>query len=278
MPDKIFTISGREEKKYDELSDTEKIERLEEIVQGQRMMETERCVYLSEITGKLRTQLHYILGYADIAADEECDEANLKECLDVITTSANKMAKYLLDLKRRMHEDNFKKITISGMKSWAQILENIGHAIQPVLTPKNLTLTVDYSDVEHMEIETEFFPIYLILWNLIERAVESVNPQGEILVRIRERECETHGIGLFEIRVQDTGMGISEEQQPNVFDTYIKAERKEKMDAAAKEIGLAVVERLAERLGGTVTAESLIGRGSTFTVTLSLRVGKRFSW
>ena len=275
MPERIFTISGEEEKKYEELSDLEKIERLEEIVQGQRMMETERCVYLSEMTGKLRTHLHYILGYADIAADETCDEANLKECLDVITTSANKMAKYLLDLKRRMQEDNFRKITRRERKSWAEILENIGHAIQPVLVPKSLTLTVDYSDVEHMEVETEFFPIYLILWNLIEHAAESSNPQGEILVRVREKECEKAGFGFFEIRVQDTGMGISAEQLPNVFEYYNRAERKEKMEQTAKGIGLAVVKRMVEQLEGTVTAESLIGRGNTFTVLLPLRVEKR---
>lgn len=272
MSEKIFTIIGEEEKKYEELSDLEKLERLEEALQAQRMMEMERCVYLTEMTGKMRRELHYILGYADVAADNMNDHVNLRECLDIITTSGNEMAKYLLQFKRKMREDDFSLKGRQEKKRWDEILKNIAHAIKPVLITKHLTLTLDYSDVYHMEVVIEYYHIYLILWNLIENAAQFSNEAGEIYVRIREGECEKKDYGLFEIRVQDTGIGISEEFQEKIFDFHTQAERREKMDEIGKGIGLGVVKRTVEWLEGTIAVESILGNGSTFTVTLPLRI------
>lgn len=271
MPENIFKIIGEKEKDYETLSDTEKIKKLETVLQGQRMLEMERCVYLSEITGKMRKQLHYILGYAELAMEGDCSEASLKESFDIIMTSGNKMAKYLFDLKRRMWENNFSKKGVSEKKYWNEILEKIGNTVQPMLVPKHLTLTVDFSDVVHTGIQVELFQIYLILWNLIENAVQFSKAEGEIFVRIREMEYEKKGYSLFEIRVQDTGIGISEEFMPKLFEFHEK-EQREEIASIGRGIGLGVVKRAVERLEGTIRAESILGIGSTFTVLLPLRV------
>lgn len=275
MPEKIFTIVGMEEKKYEELSDAEKIETLEAALVEQRIVEKERCVYISEITGKMRTELHYILGYAEVASDYLHDESNLTESTERITASGNRIAKYLLDLKNRMWEDNFALKGQAKRRRWDEIFNDIRHAMKPLLIPKHLTLTVDYRDVYHMEIETELFKIYQIVWSFLENAVQYAKQEGEIYVLVKERAYEKDGYVLFEIRIEDTGIGISEEFIPKLFDFHTREDRKEVLDVIGKGVGLGVAKRAVESLDGTIRVKSVLGNGSVFVVTLPLRVNKK---
>src|SRR6185437_3959179 len=100
-----------------------------------------------------------------------------------------------------------------------------------------------------------------MLFNLLENAVKFTN-SGRIAVRVKR-----HG-ELIDFEVQDTGIGVSRENQRLIFDPFWQVTQSTTRAAGGSGLGLSVTRRLAELLGGTVGVESEPGKGSTFRITL----------
>ncbi|MGE5344728.1 MAG: ATP-binding protein [Acidithiobacillales bacterium] len=101
-----------------------------------------------------------------------------------------------------------------------------------------------------------------VLTNLVGNALK-FTPNGSVSV-----EAERDGAGRVEITVSDTGPGIPPEQLPNIFDEFFQVRNPERDRAAGSGLGLAIARRIMRALGGDLTVESVVGRGSVFTALL----------
>jgi len=101
-----------------------------------------------------------------------------------------------------------------------------------------------------------------IVLNLLTNAVKFTEPGGTIAL-----SSETNG-KCIDIRVADTGPGISPEKISKIFDPFVQAERRFNQPVQGVGLGLAISQDLAKAMGGSVTVESVVGEGSTFTLSL----------
>jgi signal transduction histidine kinase len=101
-----------------------------------------------------------------------------------------------------------------------------------------------------------------VLQNLIRNAIR-FTPQGGIIVGTSERIDDT-----IAISVHDTGVGIPPEALPNIFQRFFRAEQSRSRAAGGSGLGLAIAKELVEAMGGTISVESAVNEGSTFTITL----------
>ena len=106
-----------------------------------------------------------------------------------------------------------------------------------------------------------------ILTNLVSNAIKYTPPGGEVRV---ELELKPNSLAW---RVTDTGIGISPEEQAKLFTRFFRSQRPEARLTKGTGLGLALARALAERLGGTITVQSAVDQGSTFTLTLPLIPG-----
>jgi signal transduction histidine kinase len=102
----------------------------------------------------------------------------------------------------------------------------------------------------------------LVLLNLVDNAVKYAGEGGEVLVRLRRMP------GAVALSVVDHGSGITPDDQRRIFDRFYRATSARARNVRGSGIGLALVKHIAEAHGGRVEVESVLGRGSTFTVTL----------
>lgn len=103
------------------------------------------------------------------------------------------------------------------------------------------------------------------LVNLIGNAIKFTQ-NGDIMVEVEQINDE----GTFEFRVSDTGVGIADDEQDRIFDEFIMADMRYNRDSAGTGLGLSITRRLAQRMGGDVSVQSLLGEGSLFTLSLPL--------
>jgi two-component system, OmpR family, phosphate regulon sensor histidine kinase PhoR len=102
-----------------------------------------------------------------------------------------------------------------------------------------------------------------VLLNLLQNAVRFNRPGGEVWVEAGKDE-----LGQVRIVVRDTGVGIALEDQSRIFERFYRIDKSRSRDTGGTGLGLAIVKHIVERMSGTVTVESTLGKGSVFTVLL----------
>ncbi len=107
------------------------------------------------------------------------------------------------------------------------------------------------------------FRLEQALLNLIANAIKFNRPGGEVRVSARKA-----GDGNLQIAVADTGIGIPSQDLPRIFERFYRVDKARSREVGGTGLGLSIVRHVVEGMNGTIRAESQLGRGSTFTVTL----------
>lgn len=167
----------------------------------------------------------------------------IEEQTDYISKIVSDLQDYARPLKPEFHEVDVAKV--------------IANIFQTIKVPNNITLKIDIKGLP--KIETDPTLIRRALTNLVNNGIQAMPDGGTLKIHAEKTEKEA----IF--TVQDTGMGIPEDVKPRLFTPLVTTKAK------GQGLGLAVVKRLTEALGGSITFQSELGKGTKFTVVLPLK-------
>jgi len=225
-----------------------------------------KSAFLANMSHELRTPLNSIIGFTGIIREGMAGEVNAeqKRQLEIIYSSAHNLLNLIndvLDLSK-IESGNvdieFSKIHVG------ELLEEMRGVFQPQITAKELVLTVDMNNVDTF-IYTDYGKLRQILTNLIANAVKFTS-SGEVTVKFTSR-YEYH---CFE--VIDTGIGIPGDKLDVVFSDFYQVENSASRNYHGTGLGLSISQRYAELLGGFISAESVVKKGSVFSLYIGDRV------
>ena len=218
---------------------------------------------LAEVSHELRTPLSVILGWARLLSKSTVDETSL-HALEIIERNAMKQTQViedLVDLSRCLAGGFRLKCSATEL---ASLIKNSVDSLQQTSETKRQTLKLDLA-VDTLRVEGDAARLEQVVSNLVSNAIKYTPEGGCIDVKLEK--IDSHAA----ITVSDTGVGISEELLPLVFDYF---RRGDEMSSARYEglgLGLAIVREIVTQHGGTVDAQSQgAGRGATFRVLLPL--------
>ena len=229
--------------------------------------------FLNNMSHDIRTPMNAILGYAQLMEDElkgkELPET--LEHLEKLQQSGNLLLSIInnvLDMARiesgRMEiDENYGRI------------ENIRQTLFEIFDDeaKKKNLALHYTiNVEHEHILTDTTMVKEIFVNILSNAIKYTPPGGSVRVNVDELPCDEPGYMITRTRVSDTGIGMSQEYLTNIFEAFTRERNTTKSKIAGTGLGMSIVKKYVELLGGTIDVESELGRGSTFTVTLKHRI------
>ena len=146
------------------------------------------------------------------------------------------------------------------------VVQRVGEALQVDAMQKHLDYQINLPDQTFPLVEADSELIVRALQNLVDNAIKFTEPEGQVQVTLR-RASDEH----VEIEVKDNGIGISPIDLPRVFERFYRSTARKAREASGTGLGLAIVRSIAERHHGSVTAESQLGKGSTFTLRLPIR-------
>lgn len=235
---------------------------LEEAKQAARAKST----FLATMSHEIRTPLNAVIGFSEFLRDPKCTEPERKEYLDGILKSSNALISLINDILDLSKLES-KSIEMKGGKC---DLGSLFDEMQTVLRFKVKESKVDlrYSLAEDLPvIDLRPERIRQILLNLLTNAVK--NTVGGSVHFTASFELTNSRTGTLVIKVSDTGIGIAPEKLKIIFDPFTQdgSVRGEKVYEGTG-LGLPISKRLAEIAGGDLTAESTLGKGSTFTLTI----------
>jgi signal transduction histidine kinase len=116
---------------------------------------------------------------------------------------------------------------------------------------------------EDVFVKAQRFALERAILNLLQNAIKYNRDKGEVRVDVRH-----HGESSVQISVHDTGIGISQDELSRIFERFYRVDKARSRETGGTGLGLSIVKHAAERMGGYVTVESELGKGSTFTLVL----------
>ena len=229
--------------------------------------------FLNNMSHDIRTPMNAILGYAQLMDDElnEKDLPKASEYLEKLQQSGNLLLSIInnvLDMARiesgRMEiDENYGRIE--------DIRQTLFEIFEDEAEKKNLALHYTIS-VEHEHILTDVTKVKEILVNILSNAIKYTPSGGSVMINIDELACDEPGYMIARTRVSDTGIGMSQEYLTKIFDAFTREQNTTKSKIAGSGLGMSIVKKYVDLLGGTIDVESELGKGSTFTVTLKHRI------
>jgi len=224
--------------------------------------------FLANMSHELRTPLNAIIGYSEILIDDAEENDLVNECQDLHRILA--AGKHLLDLINdildisRIETGNLDvELETFALKPLAQEAIDVMH---PLFDQRNNMFNFNY-DEQLISIYADPRRIRQILFNLLSNA-NKFTERGEITLNIRQQLIDDKKWICCE--VIDTGIGISEEDQKKVFEAFIQVDASATRKYGGTGLGLAISLRFCQMMGGTITLQSKLGKGSTVTFLLPL--------
>ena len=229
--------------------------------------------FLNNMSHDIRTPMNAILGYAQIMEDElnRKEMPEVSEHLEKLQQSGNLLLSIInnvLDMARiesgRMElDENYCRIEDVWKSLFAVFDENA--------MKKNIALHYAMN-VEHEHVLTDVTKVKEILVNILSNAIKYTPAGGSVMVDVDELPCDESGYMIVKIRVSDTGIGMSQDYQTKILEAFTREQNTTKSKIAGTGLGMSIVKKYVDLLGGTINVESELGKGSTFTVTLKHRI------
>ena len=229
--------------------------------------------FLNNMSHDIRTPMNAILGYAQLMEDElkEKDLPEISEYLKKLQQSGNLLLSIInnvLDMARiesgRMEiDENYGMIE--------DIWQTLFEIFDDEAKKKNIALHYTIN-VEHEHILTDVTKVKEIFVNILSNTMKYTPSGGSVMINIDELPCSGPGYMIVRTRVSDTGIGMSQEYLTNIFEAFTRERNTTKSKIAGTGLGMSIVKKYVELLGGTIDVESELGKGSTFTVTLKHKI------
>ena len=230
-----------------------------------------KSAFLFNMSHDIRTPMNAIIGYADLAARHSDDPAKLKKYMENIQVCGQNLLMLLnnvLDLARIENDKTEIEYTVSDVekdfRNCIVMFRNQADSKgQTLMVTTHLLHPYIYADVPHLtEVST----------NLVSNAVKYTGNGGTICCDVTQKPGEKEGWCDTVITVADNGIGMSQEFQQHIFEPFERERTSTVSKVEGSGIGMGIVKKLVELMGGTVEVESKIGVGSTFTVTIPSRI------
>jgi signal transduction histidine kinase/ActR/RegA family two-component response regulator len=225
-----------------------------------------KSLFLARMSHDLRTPLNSMMGFAEILAEDETDHTK-SENLKMIQSSAEQLKNIINDLfEISSIEAGATRIQMRNIDFWG-MLNQLVHSQQHAAQQKGLKLSVTISRGTPKTIHSDKSRLQQVLSNLLTNAIK-YTAEGQIDVTVNG-EAQENGNHIITIDVKDTGRGIPQSMQTNVFDPFRQVEETMLHPVEGKGLGLAICRELMHSLGGSISLKSQEGGGSTFSISFS---------
>ena len=236
---------------------------------AEREAENAKEDFFALVSHELRTPLTAILGYVELLLGDDGDALPTEHArhLAVVERNAQRLLRLVGDLLFAAQVERGSLLLEPGTVDLPQLVRDAVALARPRAEECDIALTVEVAPLGPCLGDRD--RLAQVLDNLLSNALKFTPPGGRVAVRLRARG------GIARLELQDTGVGIPEEELPKLFDRFYRAANASTGAVPGLGLGLMIVRAIVEGHGGTIAIDSEVGRGTTFVVELPLRPAPR---
>ena len=227
--------------------------------------------FLFNMSHDIRTPMNAIIGFSNLLEQNMDDKEKVKDYISKIKDSSSillSLINYVLEMARiesgktSLKEENTKI---------QEIMDSLEAVLEPTIQEKELNYRY-HAKIDHASVICDKTKLREILLNLMSNAVKYTPNGGTITVEVLEKEASKDGYVKYQFTVEDTGIGMSEEYLPHIFEEFTRERTTTESKVVGAGLGLPIVKSLIGLMDGTIDVKSKVNEGTTFTVTLEFLI------
>ena len=235
------------------------IEDISERVRAENM----RKDFVANVSHELKTPLTSISGFAEtLKLNENIDKETRNRFLTIIDGEANRLRRLIEDILTLSFIENDKKEEKEAINLYS-VYRRVEDMLMISARTKNISLNCNADETIKIAANADY--VKQIILNLVDNAIKYTPENGEVNVKIFADKDDAV------IKVSDTGMGIPKEDQARIFERFYRVDKARSREIGGTGLGLAITKHIAMNLGGTISVESELEKGSTFTVRIPMK-------
>ncbi len=231
-----------------------------------------KTTFLSNMSHDIRTPMNAIIGFATIAASHMERADQVKDCLHKILSSSNHLLGLINDILDMSRIESGKLQIHNQECNIPELMHNLVNIIQPQMKAKQMEMFIDTFEVVNEDVIADPLKLNQIFINLIGNAIKYTPAGGVVSFRITQHTTSRHGWGDYVFIVKDNGIGMSQEFVEHIFEPFERESTATRSGIQGAGLGMAITKSIIDMMGGEITVESEVGKGSTFTVRIPLQL------
>ena len=255
-------------------NDTQKLnDKLEIALKKAEDASLAKTQFLNNMSHDIRTPMNVILGYAQLMENELKGKGlpETLEHLEKLQQSGNLLLSIINNVLDMARIESGRMELDENYGQMEEILQTLFVVFDEKARKKNLALHYTMN-VEHEHVLTDITKVKEIFVNILSNAIKYTPAGGSVMVNIDELPCDEPGYMIVRTKVIDTGIGMSEDYLTKIFEAFTREQNTTEGKIAGSGLGMSIVKKYVDLLGGTIDVESEYGKGSTFTVTLKHKI------
>lgn len=252
---------------------TDAIRELELAKEAAEAANKAKTMFLFNMSHDIRTPMNAILGFTELI-ERHLDDP---ERLAGYTRNIKQAGAYLMELINAVLEMSRIESGNAALRETPgdvrEVVDGLGAIFSDAFARKKIHTEI-HTDISHPYLYFDLTKIQEIHMNILSNAVKYTPEGGSVFFSLRELPCDRDGFATLESVTRDTGIGISEEFLPHVFDSFAREKTVTENKIPGTGLGLGIVKKYVDLMGGTVTLESKQGEGTVVTIRLTHRIAQ----
>ncbi len=228
--------------------------------------------FLSSMSHDIRTPMNAIIGMTEIALKNKNDVVRVEDCLRKVKLSSKHLLGLINDVLDMSKIESGKMVLNSNPMSLRETMDDIVNIVQPQIRERNQYFDIFIRDILSEDVYCDDVRLNQVLLNILSNALKFTPEKGRIDVHLYQEKSplgdeyvRTHFI------IEDTGIGMSEEFQKRIFNTFEREETEQVQSITGTGLGMSITKRIIDLMGGTIELQSEKGKGTRFHIILDLK-------
>ena len=227
--------------------------------------------FLFNMSHDIRTPMNAIIGFSDLLEKHIDEKERVSEYIGKIRSSSElllSLINYVLEMARI---ESGKAALKTEVGHFGQLLDAVQAAFEPAVMQKGLEFACSLH-AEHKYVLCDKTKVREIIMNIVSNAIKYTPEGGRVTVTISEHEADRPGYAAYGISVEDTGIGMSEEYLPHIFEEFTRERTSTESKVVGAGLGLPIVKALVDLMEGTIEVQSQVGEGTRIMIGLSFPI------
>ena len=233
-----------------------------------------KTAFLSNMSHDIRTPMNAIVGFTGLAMAHIDEKEVVLGYLKKLGQSSNHLLSLINDVLDMSRIESGKMSLSENTESLVDIIDTLKDIVQADVDAKNLSFEVK-TDIRNSGIVCDKLRLNQVLLNVLSNAIKYTHAGGSVMMQVEEKESQKPGFALFEFRIRDNGMGMSEEFLKTIYEPFTRANSSTVSGIQGTGLGMSITKNIVEMMGGGIEIFSEENKGTEVILNIDFRLHNR---